>query len=142
MCHTCGGRGPQSAGGGSGIVLHPPVTRRPAHGLTRAGSYLRGGEQLRSYSYIYKSGGELLIQRKRGNKERYHIETKVSNWITWPLGHVRWWGCRVTKVLLAYVQGPHCTGETGKMAKKNMARENTGNFEILARHREFCLLKL
>ena len=35
------------------------------------------------------------------------------------------------------LQGPHYTGKTGKVA-----RENTGNLEVLPKHREFCLLKL
>ena len=34
-------------------------------------------------------------------------------------------------------QGPHCTWETGKITKKN-----TGDLEILQKHREFGLLKL
>ena len=40
------------------------------------------------------------------------------------------------------IQGPHGTGKTGKMVKKIPVRENTGNLEILPKHREFCLLKL
>ena len=40
-------------------------------------------------------------------------------------------------------QGTHCTGKTGKMAKKKIpVRENTGNLEILPKHREFGLFKL
>ena len=40
-------------------------------------------------------------------------------------------------------QGTHCAGQTGKMAKKNIpVRENTGNLEILPKHREFGLFKL
>ena len=34
-------------------------------------------------------------------------------------------------------QGTHCTGKIGKMAKKFCVRENTGNLEILPKHREF-----
>ena len=33
-------------------------------------------------------------------------------------------------------QGTHCTGKIGKMAKKFCVRENTGNLEILPKHRE------
>ena len=36
-------------------------------------------------------------------------------------------------------QGTHGTGKTGKMAKIFPVRENTGNLEILSKHREFCL---
>ena len=36
-------------------------------------------------------------------------------------------------------QGTHGTGKTGKMAKKFPVRENTGNLEILSKHRECCL---
>ena len=39
-------------------------------------------------------------------------------------------------------QGTHCTGKTGNMAKKIPVRENTGNLEILPKHREFGLLRL
>ena len=39
-------------------------------------------------------------------------------------------------------EGTHCTGKTGKMAKKQIpVRENTGNLEILPKHMEFGLLK-
>ena len=34
-------------------------------------------------------------------------------------------------------QGTHGTGKTGKMAKKIPVRENTGNLEMLSKHREF-----
>ena len=40
------------------------------------------------------------------------------------------------------IQGTHGTGKTGKCSKKIPARENTGNLEILPKHREFCFLKL
>ena len=33
-------------------------------------------------------------------------------------------------------QVTHSTGKTGKMAKKNPGRENTGNLDILLKHRE------
>ena len=33
----------------------------------------------------------------------------------------------------------HGTHGTGKLAKKIPVRENTGNLEILSKHREFCL---
>ena len=34
------------------------------------------------------------------------------------------------------MQGTHGTGKTGKMAKKIPVRENTGNLEILPKHRK------
>ena len=33
-------------------------------------------------------------------------------------------------------QGTYCTGKTGKMVQKFPVRENTGNLEILPKHRE------
>ena len=39
------------------------------------------------------------------------------------------------------IQGPNCTGKTGKMAPKFPVRENTGNLEILPKHRHFGFLK-
>ena len=41
-----------------------------------------------------------------------------------------------------YLQGTHYTGKAGKMAKKIPVRENTGNLEILGKHKEFGLLRL
>ena len=41
--------------------------------------------------------------------------------------------------MILLVQGTHGTGKTGKMTKKIPVRENTGNLEILSKHREFCL---
>ena len=42
---------------------------------------------------------------------------------------------------MSILQGPHCTGKTGKIVKKKKkeipVRENTGNLEILPKHREF-----
>ena len=35
------------------------------------------------------------------------------------------------------LQGAHCTGKTGKMGKKIPVRENTGNLEMLPKHRVF-----
>ena len=56
--------------------------------------------------------------------------------------HVCWY-CRITAMTLkCKAQGTHCTGKTGKMAKKFPVRENKGNLEILPKHREFALLKL
>ena len=43
--------------------------------------------------------------------------------------------------LLKQDQGTNVTGKTGKMAKNKFVRENTGNLEILSKHREFCLNK-
>ena len=37
------------------------------------------------------------------------------------------------------LQGTHGTGKTGKWPKEIPVRENTGNLEILSKHREFCL---
>ena len=37
------------------------------------------------------------------------------------------------------IQGTHGTGKTGKMAKNNPCQGNTGNLEMLSKHREFCL---
>ena len=34
------------------------------------------------------------------------------------------------------MQGTHCTGKTGKMAKRNPCQEKTGNLETLSKHRE------
>ena len=48
----------------------------------------------------------------------------------------------MAEVVKASVQGTHGTGKTGKMTKKFPVRENTGNLEILPKHREFCLVKL
>ena len=42
----------------------------------------------------------------------------------------------------SHIQGIYGTGKTGKMAKTFPVRENTGNLEVLPKHREFCLLKL
>ena len=39
-------------------------------------------------------------------------------------------------------QGTHATGKTGKLEKKTPVRENTGNLEILPKHRQFGLHKL
>ena len=41
-----------------------------------------------------------------------------------------------------HLQGTHGTGKTEKMVKKNSLSGNTGNLEILGKHREFGLLKL
>ena len=45
----------------------------------------------------------------------------------------------ISAVLLA---GPMTQGKQGKWQKKFPVRENTGNLEILPKHREFGLLKL
>ena len=44
----------------------------------------------------------------------------------------------MAEVVKASVQGTHGTGKTGKMTQKIPVRENTGNLEILPKHREFC----
>ena len=48
--------------------------------------------------------------------------------------------CCLLLLFLPYDQGTHGTGKTGKMATTKIpVRENTGNCEILSKHREFCL---
>ena len=71
-----------------------------------------------------------------------------------PLAYVSWfndgWSCDLIIVRLqrspvfkCLPQGTHSTGEKkGKWPKKIPLRKNTGNLEILPKHREFPLLKL
>ena len=50
--------------------------------------------------------------------------------------------CYNQNTILLYNRVPTAQGKQGKWPKKIPVRENTGNLEILPKHREFGLLKL